>query len=63
MHYYEYKNKGFSLVELAIVIGVIGILLVIAIPNFLQILEKTADRVVRISLLNSYKDCKYRYIK
>ena len=58
MHYYEYKNKGFSLIELATVIGVLGILSAIAIPTFLQILEKTADRVVRISLLQSYKDCK-----
>ena len=54
----EYKNKGFSLIELVIVIGVIGILSAVAIQNFFQIREKAANRIVRISLLQSYKECK-----
>ena len=51
------KDNGFSLIELVIVIGVLGILSMIAIPSFLNILEKTADVVVRASLLQSFKEC------
>ena len=51
------KDNGFSLIELVIVIGVLGILSMIAIPSFLNILEKTADNVVRASLLQSFKEC------
>ena len=58
MQSHKYKNKGFSLIELAIVIGLIGILSALGIPTFLKILEKTADRTVKISLLQSYKECK-----
>ena len=58
MDFYEIKkNEGFSLIELTIVIGVLGILSSIAIPSFLTVIEKTADRVVRISLLQSFKEC------
>ena len=51
------KDNGFSLIELVIVIGVLGILSMIAIPSFLNILENTADSVVRASLLQSFKEC------
>ena len=51
------KNIGFSLVELTVVFGVLGILSLIAIPSFLTVIEKTADRVVRNSLLQSFKEC------
>jgi len=58
MDFYEIKkNEGFSLIELTIVIGVLGILSIIAIPYFLTFIEKTADRVVRNSLLQSFKEC------
>ena len=58
MDFYEIKkNQGFSLIELTIVIGVLGILSIIAIPSFFTVIEKTADRVVRISLLQSFKEC------
>jgi len=58
MHFHETKiNTGFSLIELAIAIGVLGILSIIAIPSFLTVIEKTADRVVRTSLLQSFKEC------
>ena len=58
MYFYEIKkNKGFSLIELTIVIGVLAILSTIAIPSFLTVIEKTADRIVRYSLLQSFKEC------
>ena len=50
-------NRGFSLIELTIAFGVLGILSSIAIPTFLNVIEKTADRVVRTSLLQSFKEC------
>ena len=50
-------DRGFSLVELSIALGVLGILSSIAIPTFLNVIEKTADRVVRTSLLQSFKEC------
>ncbi len=58
MHFPEIeRNNGFTLIELVIVIGVLGILSIIAIPSFLTVIEKTADRVVRTSLLQSFKEC------
>ena len=58
MHIHEIKkNKGFSLIELVTAIGVLGIISIIAIPSFLTVIEKTADRVVRTSLLQSFKEC------
>jgi prepilin-type N-terminal cleavage/methylation domain-containing protein len=55
--YKNKKNKGFSLVELAISVGILSIILIIAIPSFLNLIEKTADKTVRLSLLQSYKEC------
>mgnify|MGYP001388992994 CR=1 FL=1 len=46
-------NSGFSLIELVIVIAVIPILLEVAIPAFLGIKEKTADALVKVSMINS----------
>ena len=58
MHFHEIeRNNGFTLIELVIVISVLGILSIIAIPSFLTVIEKTADRVVRTSLLQSFKEC------
>ena len=51
------KNNGFSLIELAIVVGVLGIISMISIPSFLTVIEKSADRIVRTSLLQSFKEC------
>ena len=58
MNSHEIKNyKGFSLIELIIIVGILGIISTIAIPSFLTFIEKTADRVVRASLLQSFKEC------
>ena len=51
-------NSGFSLIELVIVIAVIAILLVVAIPAFLRIREKTADTLVKESMINSWEECR-----
>jgi prepilin-type N-terminal cleavage/methylation domain-containing protein len=37
------KNKGFTLIELMIVISIIGILALIAIPNFASLRQKAYD--------------------
>ena len=58
MHFHRInKDKGFSLIELIIVIGISGILSLIAISSFINFIEKTADIVVRTSLLQSFKEC------
>ena len=50
-------SKGFSLVELVIVIAVLAILSAVAIPAFLGIREKAADTLVKVSMINSMKEC------
>ena len=63
MNIYEIKNNtGFSLIELTIVIGVLGILSMIAIPSFLIVIERAADRSVRISLKKSFKECQINLV-
>ena len=58
MNSYEIKNnKGFSLIELSIVIGLLGILSMIAITSFIIVIERAADKSVRISLIKSFKEC------
>ena len=51
------KDKGFSLIELTIVIGILGILSIIGISSFLNVIEITANAAVRVSLLKSFKEC------
>ena len=51
-------NSGFSLIELVIVMAVLAILSAVAIPTFLGIREKAADTLVKVSMINSLKECR-----
>ena len=50
-------NNGFSLIELVIVIAVLAILSAVSIPAFLGVKEKAADTLVKVSMINSWKEC------
>jgi prepilin-type N-terminal cleavage/methylation domain-containing protein len=52
------KSKGFTLVEIMIVITIISILLGIAIPNFLNSREKAKSRscIENLHMLNTAKE-------
>ena len=47
-------KKGFTIVELVIVIGVIGILAGILIPTFVNVTQKADDAALKSNLANAY---------
>ena len=54
----KYENNGFSLIELVVVISVLSILSSIALSLFNIFKEKAADTLVKVSMVNSFKECK-----
>ncbi len=49
------KNKGFTLIELMIVVAIIGILAAIAIPNFINFMSKSKRAEVKYNLEAIFK--------
>ena len=52
------EDNGFSLIELVVVISVLSILSSIALSLFNIFKEKAADTLVKVSMVNSFKECK-----
>ena len=48
------KRKGFTIVELVIVIAVIGILSAVLIPTFAGLVQKSKDSALQQNLTNAY---------
>jgi len=52
------ENNGFSLIELVVVISVLSVLTSIGLYIFNTFNERAADTLVKVSMINSFKECK-----
>ena len=58
MIFFSVENDGFSLIELVVVSSILAILSSIAIPRFQYLYERTADTLVKLSLKQSFMECR-----
>ena len=54
----EESQEGFSLIELVVVVAVLAVLAGIGLPFYNRIQERAADTLVRVSMRNSFMECK-----
>ena len=52
------RQKGFTLIEVLIIISIIGVLAAIAVPQFVTYRERAYDSQAKASLHNLYLACK-----
>ena len=52
------QNNGYSLIELVVVISVLSVLTSVVLYMFNTFKEKAADTLVKVSMINTFKECK-----
>jgi len=56
-------SEGFSLIELVAVVAVLSIISAVGLSAFTGLKEMAADSLVRVSLQNTFKECKLQIIQ